>query len=165
STFVLAARLERVVELANERLQAMADGRYELAHDDASPTRRRRGGLGLLVRDLWTGQDRGTSTLSGGESFTASLALALGLADAIREESGGREFGTLFVDEGFGSLDEGSLEQVLDVLDGLRDGGRVIGVVSHVSDLRTRIPARVTVHKGQAGSRVTVHDDAARDIA
>ncbi|WP_068252598.1 AAA family ATPase [Janibacter corallicola] len=165
STFVLAARLERVVELANERLQAMADGRYELAHDDASPTGRRRGGLGLLVRDLWTGQDRGTSTLSGGESFTASLALALGLADAIREESGGREFGTLFVDEGFGSLDEDSLEQVLDVLDGLRDGGRVIGVVSHVSDLRTRIPARVTVHKGQAGSRVTVHDDAARDIA
>ena len=165
STYVLAARLERVVELANERLQEMADGRYELAHDDASATGRRRGGLGLRVRDLWTGQDRSTSTLSGGESFTASLALALGLADAIREESGGREFGTLFVDEGFGSLDEDSLEQVLDVLDGLRDGGRVIGVVSHVSDLRTRIPARVSVHKGQAGSRVTVHDDTARDIA
>ncbi len=165
STYVLAARLERVVELANDRLQEMADGRYELAHDDASATGRRRGGLGLLVRDLWTGQDRSTSTLSGGESFTASLALALGLADAIREESGGREFGTLFVDEGFGSLDEDSLEQVLDVLDGLRDGGRVIGVVSHVSDLRTRIPARVSVHKSQAGSRVTVHDDTARDIA
>lgn len=165
STYVLAARLERVVELANERLLSMADGRYELVHDDASAVGRRRGGLGLLVRDAWTGAQRPTGTLSGGESFTASLALALGLADAIREESGGREFGTLFVDEGFGSLDHDSLEQVLDVLDGLRDGGRVVGVVSHVAEMRTRIPARVAVHKGQQGSHVTVHDGADTDVA
>ncbi|MGE9784167.1 AAA family ATPase [Janibacter sp. G368] len=156
STYVLAARLERIVELANSRLSVMADGRYELAHDDASARGRRRGGLGLVVRDLWTGQDRATATLSGGESFTASLALALGLADAIREESGGLEFGTLFVDEGFGSLDQDSLEQVLDVLDALRDGGRCVGVVSHVSEMRTRIPTQVRVDKAQHGSTVTV---------
>ena len=156
STYVLAARLERIVELANSRLSAMADGRYELAHDDTSARGQRRGGLGLLVRDLWTGQDRATATLSGGESFTASLALALGLADAIREESGGIEFGTLFVDEGFGSLDQDSLEQVLDVLDGLRDGGRCVGVVSHVSEMRTRIPTQVRIDKSHHGSTVTI---------
>lgn len=156
STYVLAARLERIVELANSRLSAMADGRYELAHDDTSAKGQRRGGLGLLVRDLWTGQDRATATLSGGESFTASLALALGLADAIREESGGVEFGTLFVDEGFGSLDQDSLEQVLDVLDGLRDGGRSVGVVSHVSEMRTRIPTQVRIDKSHHGSTVTI---------
>ena len=156
STYVLAARLERIVELANSRLSAMADGRYELAHDDTSARGQRRGGLGLLVRDLWTAQDRATATLSGGESFTASLALALGLADAIREESGGLEFGTLFVDEGFGSLDQDSLEQVLDVLDGLRDGGRSVGVVSHVSEMRTRIPTQVRIDKSHHGSTVTI---------
>lgn len=158
STYVLAARLERIVALANERLGSMADGRYELVHDDSSARGHRRGGLGLLVRDLWTGRDRPTSTLSGGESFTTSLALALGLADAIREESGGQEFGTLFVDEGFGSLDEDSLEQVLDVLDGLRDGGRAVGLVSHVGEMRMRIPTQVRVDKTQHGSTVHVLD-------
>ncbi|WP_068258794.1 AAA family ATPase [Janibacter limosus] len=156
STYVLAARLERIVELANDRLAVMADGRYELAHDDSSARGQRRGGLGLLVQDLWTGRCRPTTTLSGGESFTASLALALGLADAIREESGGQEFGTLFVDEGFGSLDQDSLEQVLDVLDRLRDGGRAVGVVSHVAEMRTRITTRVRIDKSQHGSTVHV---------
>ena len=156
STYVLAARLERIVELANERLLDMADGRYELGHHDGAGRGRRRGGLGLLVRDLWTGRERPTDTLSGGESFTVSLALALGLADGIREESGGHEFGTLFVDEGFGSLDEDSLEQVLDMLDRLRDGGRAVGVVSHVSEMRTRIPTQIRVDKTSSGSSVQV---------
>lgn len=156
STYVLAARLERIAELANERLLVMADGRYELAHHDAPGRSRRRGGLGLLVRDLWTGQERPTDTLSGGESFTVSLALALGLADAIREESGGQDFGILFVDEGFGSLDQDSLEQVLDMLDRLRDGGRTVGVVSHVAEMRTRIPTRVRIDKTPHGSSVHV---------
>ena len=156
STYVLAARLERIVELANDRLTAMADGRYELAHDDRSARGQRRGGLGLKVQDLWTGQERPTTSLSGGESFVCSLSLALGLADAIREESGGREFGTLFVDEGFGALDEDSLEQVLDVLDGLRDGGRTVGLVSHVAEMRTRIPTQVHVGKTPTGSFVEV---------
>ena len=163
STYVLAARLERIVALANERLASMADGRYELVHDDASARGQRRGGLGLLVRDLWTGRERPTGTLSGGESFTTSLALALGLADAIREESGGQEFGTLFVDEGFGSLDEDSLEQVLDVLDGLRDGGRAVGLVSHVAEMRSRITTQVRVDKSQHGSTITVLDGSGSD--
>lgn len=165
STFVLAARLERIVELANERLVDMADGRYELGHDDSGARGQRRGGLGLVVRDLWTSRVRPTTSLSGGESFTTSLALALGLADAIREESGGQEFGTLFVDEGFGSLDQDSLEQVLDVLDRLRDGGRTIGVVSHVTEMRTRIPTQVQVHKTQQGSSVSVVGTTTPDVA
>jgi exonuclease SbcC len=86
----------------------------------------------------------------------ASLALALGLADAVREEVGGLDLGTLFIDEGFGSLDDDSLEQVLTVLDGLREGGRAVGVVSHVADLRTRITHQAVVHKGANGSTVEV---------
>jgi len=109
-----------------------------------------------MVEDLWTGQARDTATLSGGESFVASLALALALADGVREEAGGFDLQTLFIDEGFGSLDEDSLEQVLDVLDGLREGGRAVGVVSHVADLRARIPNQLHVTKTAAGSRVSL---------
>ena len=86
----------------------------------------------------------------------ASLALALGLADAVREEAGGFDLGTLFIDEGFGTLDDDSLEQVVTVLDGLREGGRAVGVVSHVADLRSRITHQAIVHKGPAGSTVEI---------
>ncbi len=161
SSFVLAARLERVVELANGRLAVMGDGRFQLLHDDGLAARGARSGLGLRVRDLWTGQTRDTSTLSGGESFMASLALALALAEAVREEAGGFDLETLFIDEGFGTLDEESLEQVMAVLDDLRDGGRAVGVVSHVSDLRTRITSRVVVAKTPSGSSVTTTTAAA----
>ncbi|HOA00994.1 MAG TPA: SMC family ATPase [Dermatophilaceae bacterium] len=154
SAFVLAGRLERVVELANERLQRMGDGRFHLAHSDRLASGGRRSGLGLVVQDEWTGQVRDTATLSGGESFMASLALALGLADAVREESGGIDLHTLFIDEGFGSLDGESLEQVMEVLDQLQDGGRAVGVVSHVPALRDRIPAQVQVDKTRRGSTV-----------
>jgi exonuclease SbcC len=156
TAFVLAARLEKVAALANERLQVMGDGRYQLAHSDELAAGGRRSGLGLVVRDQWTGQVRDTASLSGGESFMASLALALGLADAVREEAGGFDLNTLFIDEGFGTLDDESLEQVMSVLDGLRDGGRCVGVVSHVSDLRSRVPAQVRVDKTSTGSSVTV---------
>jgi DNA repair protein SbcC/Rad50 len=156
SSFVLAARLERVAALANERLTTMGDGRYQLRHTDAPAARGARSGLGLEVLDLWTGQARDTATLSGGESFMASLALALGLADAVREESGGFDLQTLFVDEGFGTLDDDTLEQVMGVLDGLREGGRAVGVVSHVAELRTRIPSQVVVRKTERGSSVQV---------
>jgi exonuclease SbcC len=152
SAFVLAARLEKVVILANERLAAMGDGRYQLQHSDGLAARGARSGLGLAVLDLWTGQTRDTSSLSGGESFMASLALALGLADAVREEAGGFDLQTLFVDEGFGTLDDESLEQVMDVLDALREGGRAVGVVSHVAELRSRIPSQVVVSKTERGS-------------
>ncbi|HET9022112.1 MAG TPA: SMC family ATPase [Ornithinibacter sp.] len=156
TAYVLAARLEKVADLANERLAVMGGGRYVLEHSDERAARGARSGLGLRVLDQWTGRVRDTATLSGGESFMASLALALGLADAVREEAGGLDLGTLFIDEGFGSLDDDSLEQVLTVLDGLREGGRAVGVVSHVADLRARITHQAVVHKGAAGSTVEV---------
>ena len=155
SSFVLAARLEEVAAAASQRLLAMTSGRYSLIHTDA-----RRGagrsGLGLLACDAWTGVDRDTSTLSGGETFLASLSLALGLADVVTAEAGGTRIEALFVDEGFGSLDEDTLEEVMTVLDGLREGGRMVGIVSHVAELKQRIPAQVRVHKGHAGSHVTL---------
>jgi len=155
SSFVLAARLEEVAAAASQRLVTMTAGRYTLVHTDA-----RRGGgragLGLLACDSWTGIDRDTSTLSGGETFLASLALALGLADVVTAEAAGTPMEALFVDEGFGTLDEDTLEEVMSVLDGLREGGRIVGIVSHVTELRQRIPAQVHVRKGQHGSHVAV---------
>jgi exonuclease SbcC len=153
SAFVLAARLEEVAEAASHRLEKMTAGRYRLAHTDS-----RRGagksGLGLVAQDAWTGQDRDTSTLSGGETFLASLALALGLADVVTAEAAGVAIEALFVDEGFGTLDEETLEEVMTVLDTLREGGRLVGIVSHVTELRQRIPAQVHVRKTRTGSTV-----------
>ncbi|NHA70005.1 AAA family ATPase [Phycicoccus flavus] len=160
TSYVLASRLDTVARLANERLAVMGAGRYVLEHSDELAARGRRSGLGLKVLDQWTGRVRDTASLSGGESFMASLALALGLADAVRAEAGGHDLGTLFVDEGFGTLDDESLEQVLSVLDGLREGGRAVGVVSHVADLRARVPHQVVVTKGTAGSTVSTRTEA-----
>jgi exonuclease SbcC len=157
SSFVLAARLEEVAAAASERLLRMTQGRYSLIHTDGSARGGARSGLGLLARDTWTGQDRETSTLSGGETFLASLALALGLTDVVTAEAGGARIEALFVDEGFGTLDEQTLDEVMDVLDGLREGGRIVGLVSHVTELRQRIPAQVEVRKGRAGSALAVH--------
>lgn len=155
TTYVLAAWLEQIAAAASVRLGAMTDGRYRLAHTDEGTDGRRRAGLNLTVIDGWTGRERHPSTLSGGETFMASLALALGLADVVTAEAGGGRLDTLFVDEGFGSLDEGTLEEVLDVLDRLREGGRVVGIVSHVPELRQRIPAQLHVIKGRNGSHVS----------
>ncbi|WP_026818064.1 AAA family ATPase [Arthrobacter castelli] len=156
STYVLAARLEQVAISATERLATMTSDRYSLVYDDSRAARNAKSGLGLQVVDEWTGQARDTSTLSGGESFMASLALALGLADVVQQESGGVDIETLFVDEGFGSLDEEALEQVMDALEGLRDGGRVVGLVSHVPEMKQRIPAQLQIVKGRNGSTVQV---------
>jgi DNA repair protein SbcC/Rad50 len=156
SSFVLAARLEEVAQAASERLLTMTSGRYSLVHTDARRRSGAKSGLGLLACDAWTGVDRDTSTLSGGETFLASLALALGLADVVTAEAAGTPMEALFVDEGFGTLDEDTLDEVMNVLDGLRAGGRIVGIVSHVAELRQRIPAQVHVRKGQHGSHVTV---------
>ena len=155
TSYVLAARLESVVSFANERLTTLGSGRYLLEHTDEK-SGAGRSGLGLRVLDQWTGQVRDPASLSGGETFMASLSLALGLADAVRADSGGYDLGTLFVDEGFGSLDDESLEDVMAVLDGLQSGGRSVGVVSHVADLRTRIPRQLVVHKTTEGSSVSM---------
>ncbi|GAA4242018.1 SMC family ATPase [Actinomadura meridiana] len=159
SAYVLAARLEQVVAAANERLSRMSGDRYALVHTtgkSAGDRTKGSGGLGLRVVDAWTGLDRDPVTLSGGESFITSLALALGLADVVTAEAGGAEIGTLFVDEGFGTLDEETLDEVMDVLDGLRDGGRAVGIVSHVAELRARVPAQLRVTKQRTGSTVTI---------
>lgn len=160
NSYVLAARLEQVAIAASERLVGMSDGRYTLQHTDAKAARGAKSGLGLEVVDQWTGHRRDTATLSGGESFMASLALALGLADVVQQESGGVDIETLFVDEGFGSLDEQALEQVMDALEGLRDGGRVVGLVSHVPEMKQRISTQLQVVKGRNGSTLHISDDA-----
>uniref|UniRef100_UPI00066D2822 AAA family ATPase n=1 Tax=Streptomyces sp. SBT349 TaxID=1580539 RepID=UPI00066D2822 len=154
-TYVLAARLEQVAAAASVRLHRMSAGRYALIHSDARAAHRARSGLGLQVMDAWTGRARDTASLSGGESFFVSLALALGLADVVAEEAGGRRLDTLFIDEGFGSLDEQSLDEVLDVLDALREHDRSVAIVSHVPDLRGRIPSQLQVVKTRHGSTVT----------
>ncbi|WP_330284288.1 SMC family ATPase [Streptomyces sp. NBC_00588] len=150
-SYVLAARLEQVAAAATVRLQRMSSGRYTLVHSD-DRSGRGRSGLGLHVVDAWTGRERDTATLSGGETFFASLALALGLADVVTDEAGGVRLDTLFIDEGFGSLDEQTLDEVLDVLDSLRERDRSVGIVSHVADLRRRIHAQLEVVKGRSGS-------------
>ncbi|MGW4303469.1 AAA family ATPase [Streptomyces sp. NPDC004646] len=150
-SYVLAARLEQVAAAATARLRMMSSGRYTLVHSD-DRSGRGRSGLGLHVVDAWTGRERDTATLSGGETFFASLALALGLADVVTDEAGGVRLDTLFIDEGFGSLDDQTLDEVLDVLDSLRERDRSVGIVSHVGDLRRRIHAQLEVVKGRSGS-------------
>jgi DNA repair protein SbcC/Rad50 len=156
SSYVLATRLDQVVAAANERLGHMRDQRYLLQRTERAARKGSQAGLGLEVVDQWTGDARDPATLSGGETFVVSLSLALGLADVVTQEAGGTEIDTLFVDEGFGTLDADTLDDVMDRLDGLRAGGRTVGVVSHVSELRNRIPTQVHVQKGRAGSTVTV---------
>ncbi|OON77345.1 AAA family ATPase [Streptomyces tsukubensis] len=152
-SYVLAARLEQVAAAASVRLRSMSGHRYTLVHSDGR-SGRGRSGLGLHVVDAWTGRERDTATLSGGETFFASLALALGLADVVTDEAGGVRLDTLFIDEGFGSLDDQTLDEVLDVLDSLRERDRSVGIVSHVADLRRRVHAQLEVVKGRSGSVV-----------
>lgn len=153
-SYVLAARLEEVAVAATARLRSMSQGRYSFVHSDQEDKLRTRGGhgLGLDVLDDYSGMVRSSKTLSGGESFIASLALALGLADVVAAETGGALLDTLFVDEGFGTLDGETLDVVMGVLDELRSGGRVVGIVSHVEELRQRIPNRLRVRKSRTGS-------------
>ncbi|MGW0181700.1 AAA family ATPase [Nocardia sp. NPDC003345] len=153
-SYVLAARLEEVAVAGSERLRRMSGGRYEFVHTDRAGTHGRRGGLGLDIRDDYTGAVRPARTLSGGETFMASLSLALGLADTVAAEAGGIILDTLFIDEGFGTLDAETLDAVMGVLDELRDGGRVVGVVSHVDEMRQRIPSRLHVVRGRNGSHL-----------
>ncbi|MFF3467695.1 AAA family ATPase [Streptomyces sp. NPDC002619] len=159
--YVLAARLEEVVTAANTRLYIMSEGRYTLSHSDHQAARGARSGLGLEITDSWTGRPRKTDTLSGGESFFASLSLALGLADVVTHEAGGNPLDTLFIDEGFGTLDEDTLHKVLDVLDSLRAHDRTVGVISHVPELRRRITHRLHVCKSPAGSTLAHLTEAA----
>ncbi|POH66256.1 SbcC/MukB-like Walker B domain-containing protein, partial [Cryobacterium zongtaii] len=144
-TYVLAAQLEEIIAAANNRLRTMTGGRYALEHDDALQYRGSQAGLGLAIRDEHTGRARATHSLSGGETFLASLALALGLAEVVSNQAGGIALDTLFVDEGFGSLDAETLETAMSTLDSLRAGGRTIGLISHVESMKEQIPAKLAI--------------------
>ena len=150
--YVLAARLEAIVEAANRRLQTITAERYQLRHDDGQQSRGRQSGLGLRVFDSYSGTLRSTDSLSGGETFLASLALALGLADVVSAESGGVQLDTLFIDEGFGSLDSEALDEAMTMLDNLRAGGRTVAVISHVREMHDRIPNQIIVRKNPQGT-------------
>lgn len=153
ATYVLMRRFEDVVAAANTRLSALSDGRFELARsDEKEDVRSRKTGLALKVIDHETDKARDPRTLSGGETFNASLSLALGLADVVTGEAGGVELGTLFIDEGFGTLDPDALERVITVLSDLRDGGRTVGVVSHVETLKQSIPDGISVRHLPTGA-------------
>ncbi|MEU3640799.1 SMC family ATPase [Streptomyces albogriseolus] len=160
-SYVLAARLEEVVDAANTRLTRMSHHRFTLVHSDERAARGAKSGLGLKVLDAWNGHQRHTDTLSGGESFYVSLSLALGLADVVTAEAGGQALDTLFIDEGFGTLDDDTLHQVLDVLDSLRDHDRTVGVISHVAEMRRRITQRLHVRKSPVGSTLVHITEAA----
>ncbi|WP_111720847.1 AAA family ATPase [Homoserinimonas sp. OAct 916] len=150
-TYVLAGQLEEIVTAANVRLRVMTSGRYSLEHDDSKQYRGVRSGLGLEIIDQHTGRSRATRSLSGGETFLASLALALGLAEVVTNQAGGLTLDTLFVDEGFGSLDADTLDVAMSTLDSLRAGGRTIGLISHVGAMKEQIPAHLRVEVGAQG--------------
>ncbi|MBN9158035.1 SMC family ATPase [Microbacterium sp.] len=153
-TFVLAAELEEIVAAANLRLADMSSGRYQLRHSDARAARGAASGLGIVVFDAFTGQTRPAQSLSGGETFLGSLALALGLAEVVTARAGGIQLDTLFIDEGFGSLDGETLDVAMRTLDELRAGGRTVGVISHVEAMQEQIPAQITVRTTPDGPSV-----------
>lgn len=151
--WILGMYLEEITAYANLRLERMSEGRYRIQLNGSYRRGNALSGLELEIVDAWTGKARPSATLSGGETFMASISLALGLADSIQSRSGGIQLDAIFIDEGFGSLDESSLERAVTILDEIR-GSRMVGIISHVSELRTRIPARVEIVKTGTGSRI-----------
>ena len=157
-SYVLGAEFERILHSASLHLDRMSDGRYGMVFSDhRAKGSRSGGGLNLEITDTWTGEPREASSLSGGESFLASLSLALGLAEVVQANNGGIELDTLFIDEGFGTLDAETLDMVMGTIESLRDSGRTIGLISHVEEMKNRIPAQIVVEKGQNGSSVRVN--------
>ncbi|WP_216908059.1 SMC family ATPase [Synechococcus sp. CCY 0621] len=154
--WVLSAYLADICGYANQRLTLMTSGRYQLRLTDEGGHGGRNAGLGLRVLDAYTGEEREVSSLSGGETFQASLALALGVADTVQAHAGGVPLEALFIDEGFGSLDPDNLQLAMDELDRLREGGRMIGLISHVGALRERIRGGIEVIAGDRGSSLRV---------
>ncbi|MCD8359518.1 MAG: SMC family ATPase [Acidaminococcaceae bacterium] len=157
SAFVLQAILDDVLQTANLRLTSMSRGRYSLSRTGDVLDARRENGLNIEVTDSFTGVARPVKTLSGGELFLASLSLALGLSDVVQAYAGGIRLDTILVDEGFGTLDSEALDMAIRTLTDLQKGGRLVGIISHVSELRERITARLEVIPGQRGSKAVFH--------
>ncbi len=155
-TYVQSMYFERMIESANRRLRAMTDGRYELVRRSVATNKSAQSGLDLKVRDNYTGKERDSGSLSGGESFKASLALALGLSDIAQSNAGGIKLDTMFIDEGFGSLDRQSLQLAIKTLTELSGGDKLIGIISHVDDLKDAIDRKIVVSKGRNGSTLRV---------
>jgi exonuclease SbcC len=152
--YVLAALFEEVAIAASQRLARMSRGRYHLVRSEIPKDLKSASGLDLDVTDDHTGEKRPAFTLSGGESFLASLSLALGLSDVVMAQSGGRYLDCIFIDEGFGSLDSETLDFALNTLIDLHRSGRVIGIISHVAELKERILSRIEVVSSKDGSRI-----------
>lgn len=152
--FVLSVLLEDVLQEASHRLVKMSGGRFNLRRAEEQSNLRATGGLDLVVDDSYTGRSRPVNTLSGGESFMAAMALALGMSEVVQSYAGGIRLDTLFIDEGFGSLDEDALDSAIEVLTHLRDSGRTIGIISHVRELKERLPQRIDVLRAPQGSTI-----------
>ncbi|MBQ6632687.1 MAG: SMC family ATPase [Ruminococcus sp.] len=150
-TYIQMTFFDRTIARANTRFMVMSGGQYELKRRKGSENNRSKTGLDLDVIDHYNGTERSVKTLSGGESFKASLSLALGLSDEIQSSAGGVKLDTMFVDEGFGSLDDESLEQAMNALTGLADGSRLVGIISHVAELKNRIDKQIIVTKEPSG--------------
>ena len=155
--YVLASLLDDVLAHASERLRVMSTGRYRVLRDETLRDARQAGGLDLLIEDQYTGEGRQSRPSPGGGNFPGALALSLGLADVIQALSGGIRVDALFIDEGFGTLDGEALERAIEELLKLRDGGRLVGIISHVADLRQRRSSRIEVRKSKRGSTIAVH--------
>ncbi len=155
-TYIQMTYFDRIISRANVRFLVMSGGQYELKRSRRAENNRSQSGLELDVIDHYNGTERSVKTLSGGESFKASLSLALGLSDEIQSSAGGIRLDTMFVDEGFGSLDDESLSQAINALSGLADGNRLVGIISHVNELKERIDKQIIVTKNNSGSEVSV---------
>jgi exonuclease SbcC len=150
-TYVQTTYFDRIIERANLRLITMTGGQYELVRLKESGNVKSQSGLDLGVIDHYNGSQRSVRTLSGGESFMASLSLALGLSDEVQSSAGGIQIDTMFVDEGFGSLDPEALDMAYRALGGLTEGNRLVGIISHVPDLKERIDRQIVVTRQRTG--------------
>ena len=154
--YVMGAVFREILEMANRRMELMSGGRYELVHRLGAERRNAKAGLEIEVLDHSTGRQRGSASLSGGETFFTSLALALGLSDAVQNHAGGKPMDALFVDEGFGALSDDYLDKALDMLNQLTEGNRLVGIISHVDRLDESIPQKIRVRAGEKGSSLAL---------
>lgn len=154
-TYVQQVYFDLIVDEANSRFRAMSANQYELVRKEEASNFQKQTGLELDVYDYWTGKKRPVKSLSGGQSFMASLSLALGLSDVVQKISGGVELDTMFIDEGFGSLDDQSLEKAMDTIAQLAQGNRLVGIISHVKELKERIDNKIIIEKDKQGSKIS----------